>query len=137
MTSPKPDPKAVAQDLRTLREFVQEVERLGGRMPDLTRALNRLQWALDTGADLVSAAEETRGVLSLYVADLHRACGDDFVCQAHIDRAWQARNVAWVLSWNKRESVLRLFLRNILRRLWGELKSDMKDATRAPIPALP
>jgi hypothetical protein len=110
------DVEKLQDDIKKIKKLISEVEAIGGKMPGLKAAVDRLEFAVNTGSDIASAAEETSVALKEYTNDLYKACGDDFVCQAQVDRRWQARNVAWVLSWDKPDSTVRLFVRNTLRR---------------------
>src|SRR5262249_23759440 len=114
MPNPTLTPEAILDqakfksDIANIRSFIRAIEALGGRMPALTKAVDRLEFAVNTGTDVAAAAAETSLALRQYTDDLDRACEegpeDPFVCQAKVARTWQARNVQWVLSWEKRES---------------------------------
>jgi len=128
------DTTKIRKDVKKMNEFVDAIEKVGGEMPELKSALKKLTIAIETGLDLADAAEETRQALAAYTEDLYRACAlseDEFVCRAGIDRQWQARNVKWVLDWNKQDSTVRNFVRNFLcSRLPERLTKNLEMCTR-------
>jgi len=113
------DPKKIQEDISKLKQFIKDIENVGGKMPALKTAVNRLEIAINAGVDLAEAADQTSRELRAYTEDLYRACGsgeDKWVCQAGIDRKWQARSVEWNLSWQKKDSTVRRFVRATLCR---------------------
>lgn len=127
------DIKKLQDDIKKTKELIDAIEKVGGQMPGLKTALNRLELAVNTGADIGSAAEETSQALKEYTDDLHRACPKDdneYVCLAAIDRKWQARSVQWTLDFGTRKSVVNLSVRNTLRRYLPEVICKHLDACR-------
>ena len=117
-------------DIKKIKQFIADIRKLGGKMPALERAVNRLEFAVNTGADLGAAARETSKALKAYTDDLYKACGDDYVCRARVARQYQARSVNWTLSWNRRESVVRSFVRRTLRRYLPDSICKRLDACK-------
>ena len=133
MADKKLDTRKLQDDIEKIQKFIEAIEEVGGEMPDLKKAVKGLKIAVDTGADVAAAAEETSQALKEYTDDLYRACpkGDnEYVCLAGIDRKWQARNVRWTLSFDQRQSVVNLSIRNTLRRYLPEMICQRLDACR-------
>ena len=129
---PQFDIKEIQEDIRRIKELIAMMERVGGSLPDLKAAVGRLEFAVNTGADLSAAAQETSSLLKGYVADLYRACGADadMLCRAAVDRQWQARSVRWTLSWEKPDSAVSLFVRNTLKRYLPKQICERLDRCR-------
>jgi len=116
MPDVKTEVDKIQEDIKKIKQFIAEIERLGGKMPELTKALNRLEIAVNGGLDWALAADETSKELAAYTEDLYRACNGDVTCEVKVFRKWQARSVHWTLSWEKDKSTVRLFIRNTLQR---------------------
>ncbi len=98
--------KKLQDNIKKTKKLIETVEKAGGKMPKLKKAVKHLEIAINTGTDIAKAADEASRELKIHTDDLHKACGDDFVCKAKIDRKWQARAVKWTLDPSKDNSVL-------------------------------
>jgi hypothetical protein len=116
------DIKKIQKQLKELRSFISDIEKLGGEVPKpLTKSLGLLQKAIDTGVDIGDAAEEASASLRAYEKDLMNACKtvDDemqMVCEAQVTRKWQARSVQFTLDYKKPESVTAKSIKKTVQR---------------------
>jgi hypothetical protein len=114
--------KDASAQIARARDFVKAIERMGGRVPSgLKTALERLQFAVDTGQDLADSAEQASKALAALEKDLLSACRGvdnvvDDVCAAGVTRQWQMRSVRFTLDYRNPKSVTSEMLRATLRR---------------------
>jgi hypothetical protein len=147
--------------IEIVEEFMEDIERVGGKVPPvLKRAVDRYLLASKMGVDAAEAANEVSKELRAIYADMYSICrakagvlpgqaqtpeqaDEYFVCQAKVDRQWQARNVQKVLNWNDDGSWVRRVWNKWWRRLLGAtdfgtaLKSEKGLSKDAPRPGLP
>ena len=121
------DAEKVGHDISKLKLFIEEIERLGGKVPLLKKAVNRLEIAVYAGVDASNAAEEASKELRAVEKNLRSACNYDYVCMAEIDRKYFARAVNWTLSWENRKSAFSYFIRNTICRYMPDKIADRLD----------
>lgn len=92
------DIKKLQENMKKAREFMDAIGKIGAKMPRLEKALKVLDVAINTGVDVAAAASEAQKALEVYQQDLEKACGEDWVCKAKVDRKWQARALKFTLD---------------------------------------
>lgn len=103
--------KKTQEDVRSAREMLRTLEKMGIDVPKtLIKKLDHLQKALDTAEDVADAATEASEALDEYQETLINACKkmgseDGMVCEAKIERQWQAHAVKFTLSIKDKSSV--------------------------------
>jgi hypothetical protein len=130
MSDTKQDVLTAQEQLRKLKELLDDLERIGVEAPELTKAVNRLQIAIDTGVDIGNAAAETSAVLAAHANDAYQKCGDDAVCIAKYDRGYAARSVNFVLNINNPDSVVRKSIRATFQRYIPQMICSRLDSCR-------
>jgi hypothetical protein len=133
MPDTKQDVLTAQEQLRKLKDLLDALEKIGVEAPELTKAVNRLQIAIDTGVDIGNAAAETSAVLAAHANDAYKKCGDDAVCIAKYDSAYQARNVNFVLNIDNPDSVVRKSIRATLQRYLPQAICDRLDSCRTSL----
>jgi hypothetical protein len=131
--NPRADVRKLQDEIKTLKAFIEKIEQIGGNVDPLKTSVKALELAVNTGGDIGDAAQETSQILKEYTDELYRACPKDdseYICQAHIDRKWQARTIKWTLSIDQKNSVVNLSIRNILRRYVPDAICKRLDSCR-------
>ena len=107
----KKEIEQLQKDLKKLNEFIKTIESMGGKIPGpLKIAVKALELAIKAGVGIGKAADEASKSLRAYEKDLKKACDTvdaemKMVCEAKIDRKWQARSVEFTLSYKNKDSV--------------------------------
>lgn len=116
------DIKRLEKELKEIRGFIAEIEKMGGQVPALLKkSLKHLQIAVNTGTDFAHAANEASKALKAYEKDLLSACKTvdhemQMVCESKIDRKWQLRSVRFTLSYKNKDSVTARFIQKTIKR---------------------
>jgi len=99
-------------NVKKLQVFIKEIEKVGGQMPLLKKAVDRYLIAINTGGDIAVAAKEAKTSLQIYTQDLKKVCGHDpsGICESHIDRQYQNHALKFVLNPTEKRSVMRRFI---------------------------
>ena len=114
--------KKTQDDVRTAREMLKKLEKLGVDVPkELLKKLNMLQKALDAAEDVADAATEASKALNEYQQTLTDACKkmgeeDAMVCEAKIFSQWQKQNVSFTLDIKEKSSVVAKFIQKTVAR---------------------
>ncbi len=127
------------RNMKLVEEFMKDIERMGGDVPSgLKGAVSRYLLAVNLGTDAAEAANEVSKQLRVIYEDMYSICrskagilpgqpqtidqaDEYFVCQAKVDRQWQARNVQKVLDWDDDGSWV--------RKLWDKWWHRLLDST--------
>jgi len=119
--------RKMQKELKQIQSFIDQIEKMGGEVPKpLKKSLKGLEVAINTGKDLGDAAEDASKALKTYTADLKSACKTvdremQAVCEARIDRKWQARSVRFTLSYKNPDSVTSGFIKKTVQRYTPDL----------------
>ena len=130
MPDTKDDVLTAQEQLRKIKDLIDDLEKVGVEVPELSKAVNRLQIAIDTGIDVGNAAAETSAILAVHANDAYAKCGDDYVCVAKYDAAYQARNVNYTLNIDNPDSVVRKSIRATLQRYVPQFICNRLDSCR-------
>ncbi len=131
-----------SEAVRYLRGFLKELARIGVEVPrTVTRSLDALQIAINTGTDIGVAAKGASTAVRAYEEDLYAVCRGmeqepDAACEARVWRQWQARSVNFTLGYRNQNSVTARAIRETLRRyLPARMCAKLDLCWRDPPPA--
>jgi hypothetical protein len=130
MADTKQDVLTAQDQVHKLKDLLDDLEQIGVEVPELTKAINKLQIAIDTGVDIGNAAAEASAVLAAHANDAYKKCGDDAICIAKYDSAYQARNVNFVLNIGNPDSVVRRSIKATLQRYVPQFICEKLDSCR-------
>jgi len=118
------------KDIKTVREFIDAIEKIGGAVPGPVKAAIT---AIEAGTSVAESAEEVDKWLKEVYEGLYSACEEGAsalhekdtidwdnhktMCEVKHDRKWQQRNINAVLLWNNDKS--------LVRRLWEKFKNQI------------
>lgn len=138
---PNSDQEA-SEAVRALRRFLKELARVGVEVPrTVTRSLDALQIAINTGTDIGVAAKGASTAVRAYEQDLYAACRGmdqepDVACEARVWRQWQSRSVNFTLGYRNQNSVAARAIRETLRRYMpARICAKLDMCWRDPPPA--
>jgi hypothetical protein len=123
---PATNAEAIAEARRgvqKLNEFLGALRAAGLPIPrSLSGTIGRFSRAVELGVDLADAAGEVDYAVQKITDDEMRLCaelnptdGSVGICEAHVFRQWQRRNIEAVLDWNNTGS----FIRRAARKWMG------------------
>lgn len=108
--------KKLQESIKKTNDLMNAVEKLGGKIPKLKKAMKVLEGAINSGIDVGKAADEANQELKKLTSDLQAACGDDFACMAAVARQIQGDAIKWTLNLKNDSSVFTKSVNKTLAR---------------------
>lgn len=121
------DVDKMLKQIKEVREFLSSLEKIGADIPSpLTTSLKNLERLLKAGKAVGDSAYEASDALEKFTKDLRAACknvddAQQTVCEAGVERQWQARSVSFTLSPNNKNSVISKLIDKAIRSYTPEM----------------
>ncbi|MCG6202657.1 hypothetical protein [Psychromonas antarctica] len=114
----------IKKEINNLNKLIKIIERAGGELPGLKTALNRLEFCIDTGIDMVDAARQTADQLQQYREKLLAECRGDVSCEIYVRGQYQKLSVDALTGDLGNTSTGKLFLINTVQRYAPKVVCD-------------